>query len=119
MQGGRSEVCITQEAVIAFDWRPLRVPRTYTPWVRKRRVASIELRSWISLSNLLLPIQTQVFYQERLYCGPCLLREGQQVERCSIWDRSAAGCDLPALRTRHRPLRARTPALRASRLRVG
>src|SRR5919112_5541276 len=79
----------------------------------------MELRSLRSLSNPLLPVRLRVFYQERVYCGPCLSPDGQTHERAPDLVRHPASRDLPPLHTGDRPLRKGAAALRDPRVRVG
>src|SRR5215210_4137152 len=81
----------------------------------------MELRSRRSLSNALLPVRTIVFYQERVYCGPCRTPDGQshEPERAPDLVRHTASPGLPPLYPGDRSLRAGAVALRATRVRVG
>src|SRR5215212_4072109 len=81
----------------------------------------MELRSCRSLSNPLLPVRTEVFYQERVYCGPCHHSDGQPHDPEWALDlvRHRASRDLPAVYPGDRPLREGALALRDTRVRVG
>src|SRR5215211_7043792 len=83
----------------------------------------MEVRSWTSLSNVLLftSALSKVFYQDRVYCGSCRVSEIDRrgSERFSRRLRILADRDLPALHPGHRSLRARAAALRGTGLSVG
>src|SRR5215210_6298090 len=83
----------------------------------------MEVRSWTSLSNVLLftSALSKVFYQDRVYCCSCRASEiGRHgSERFSRRLRVLADRDLPALHPGHRSLRARAAALRGTVLFVG
>src|SRR5215211_6980676 len=81
----------------------------------------MELRSLRSLSNPLLPVRTEVFYQERVYCEACRSPDGQPRESERVPDlvRPRASRDLPPLYPGDRPLREGAASLRHTRVRVG
>src|SRR5215211_1451015 len=83
----------------------------------------MEVRSWTSLSNVLLftSALSKVFYQDRVYCCSCRVSgiDRRESERLSRRLRILADRDLPALHPGHRPLRTGAATLRGTGLSVG